>query len=50
MFGLSAERVDLVAELIFDGPDEVAPALPGSFAVGSEILDQVGVFAVVGGG
>lgn len=47
LFGLSVERVDLVAESLFDGSDELVPALPGGFAVGSEILDQVGVFALL---
>lgn len=47
LFGLLVERVDLVAELSFDRPDELVPALPGDLEVGVEILGEAGVLALL---
>lgn len=47
LFGLSVERVDLAGELVFDRPDDVVPAVPGGFELGSEVIGQAGVLALL---
>lgn len=45
--GLPVERVDLVPDLLFDGPDDVVPALPSGLEVGPEVIGQSGVLALL---
>ena len=50
LFGLLVEPVDVVDEFLFDGPDDLVPALPSRSEVGAELVGQAERACVAGGG